>query len=247
MNEPSNKRPGDIAEAELRDLYRELAVETTPPALDARILADARAALPARRVPSRNWMRPLAVAATLGLCVALVVEIGTGPGGSVPMVPEPLPDTREDVGNAARESRAQKMGETKAAKSLPAASSFSDAVAAPAERPARVDTNTADAPAYGARERDAADAPSAAIPRQADRSEAALLEEAVVPATASAPDATSAGARLSVDDDGRGCDEHATRDPARWLECIEALEAAGEPERAASERRHRRAAFPDAD
>ncbi len=246
MNSPSNNRPGDVAESRLRDLYRELAVETTPPELDARILADARAALRDRPAPSRIWMRPLAVAATLGLCVALVLEIGTGPDGT-PVIPDPAADTREEIGHAARESRAQKMGESQAAKALPATNSFSDAVAAPGERPARGDTSAAGASSDDLRERESPDAPSDALARQAVRPEAALLEEAVVPATQSGTDEASAGKRQAVDAVARGCDERATRDAGLWLDCIDKLEAAGERALAASERRRRRAAFPDAD
>ncbi|WP_405224692.1 hypothetical protein [Lentisalinibacter sediminis] len=59
--------------------YRELARERPPAALDERIRGRAR-----RAPPARPWQRPLAIAATLALAVALVLQVATPPDGGQP-------------------------------------------------------------------------------------------------------------------------------------------------------------------
>lgn len=72
---PDDGRDGDRAD-ELAGLYRAAAHETPPPALDAKILAAARhaGASPARR-PSRRWLVPVSVAATVLLGVGAVLRL----------------------------------------------------------------------------------------------------------------------------------------------------------------------------
>jgi hypothetical protein len=97
-------------EAQLRTLYRELAQEHTPPELDAAVLAAARREKLQGSARSGRWLRPLALAASIGLCLAVVLRLtGTPhPAGPAEVVPEPLP---EAVHKAAVESWAQKMGD----------------------------------------------------------------------------------------------------------------------------------------
>jgi len=59
--------------------YRDLARERPPEALDERLRAQAR-----RASSVRPWQRPLAVAATLALAVALVLQVATPPDGERP-------------------------------------------------------------------------------------------------------------------------------------------------------------------
>ncbi len=59
--------------------YRELARERAPAALDEQIRARAR-----RAPPARPWQQPLAIAATLALAVALVLQVATPPGDGQP-------------------------------------------------------------------------------------------------------------------------------------------------------------------
>lgn len=79
MNQ-DNKLPADEGDAMVSAEYRTTATERTPPALDAVVLKMAKAG--ARHSGLRGftafWFRPLAVVATLGLSLALLLEL-TGP------------------------------------------------------------------------------------------------------------------------------------------------------------------------
>lgn len=55
--------------------YRAASSERPPPALDAQVLAQARAALPPRRDRLRRWRLPLSLAATLVLGIGLVSRV----------------------------------------------------------------------------------------------------------------------------------------------------------------------------
>lgn len=55
--------------------YRDLANESPPPALDRRILAAARRQGQSRYGVVRAWMRPVAWAATIGLSLAILLEV----------------------------------------------------------------------------------------------------------------------------------------------------------------------------
>jgi hypothetical protein len=66
--------------------YRELATETTPPAVDEAILRRAREAANPAYVKLRAWTRPLAWAATIGLSLVIVMQLAqvaprSGSGG----------------------------------------------------------------------------------------------------------------------------------------------------------------------
>ena len=81
MNHNSeNRLPGDESDPMVSAEYRTTATERTPPALDAVVLKKAKAA--AKDSGLRGfmtfWFRPLAFVATLGLSLALLLEL-TGP------------------------------------------------------------------------------------------------------------------------------------------------------------------------
>ena len=83
--------------------YRDLATEKTPPALDDRVLALAAAAARTRYGLARAWARPVAWAATIGLCLAIVVEVAEFRGE--PPVPAAL-EIDSVAGEFAAEDRA---------------------------------------------------------------------------------------------------------------------------------------------
>ena len=66
-------KPGDGTL--VADTYRSLATEQTPEHLDQRVLGMATRASRTRYSRTRAWVRPLAWAATIGLSIALVLEI----------------------------------------------------------------------------------------------------------------------------------------------------------------------------
>lgn len=61
--------PGAIS-----DLYREIATETTPEALDESILAEARRSVSKRPVVTWPWYRPAVFIGLFGLSLALLIE-----------------------------------------------------------------------------------------------------------------------------------------------------------------------------
>lgn len=98
--------------------YRELACDGSPEGLDQRIRAQARAA-----VRPRSWIQPLAIAATLALALAIVLETTAPPGD----VPEEAPP-----------SAAQTTGEERPAAPAPRSAAEHTHLLAPAAGRARL-------------------------------------------------------------------------------------------------------------
>jgi hypothetical protein len=67
----------EMSDQRVSNEYRALASETVPEWIDHRILAEAAAAIKGSTPRSgvREWMRPLAFAATAGLCIAVFLDI----------------------------------------------------------------------------------------------------------------------------------------------------------------------------
>jgi len=103
----------------VRSIYREVAGERTPASIDEAVLANARRATVASRPRRRTWMPPFALAASIGVCIALVLQLTDVPAPGVrqqvPAGPSPAA-----VHEAAVESRAQKMGDAYRQKSATA-------------------------------------------------------------------------------------------------------------------------------
>jgi hypothetical protein len=92
--------------------YRDLATEKAPAALDDKVLAMAAAAARTPYGLARAWMRPVAWAATIGLCLAIVVEVARFNG-------EPPAQADFDAGRVAGEPTAP-QGALPAASDMPA-------------------------------------------------------------------------------------------------------------------------------
>lgn len=107
----------------VRSTYRGVACERTSEALDDAVLANARAALHARRSPGSGVARPLAWAATVGLCIAIVLQVTL-----VPADRQPAQAGAPPVGlhESAVELRARKLGDMHREKAGPAAKAFMD-------------------------------------------------------------------------------------------------------------------------
>jgi hypothetical protein len=73
--------------------YRDIASERPAAHLDARILKDARAAATPRYAHLRTWTRPLAWAATIGLSLAIVLQVTEQPVVEAPAAVQPASDT----------------------------------------------------------------------------------------------------------------------------------------------------------
>jgi len=82
MNQDSvNNLPGDESDPKVSAEYRAIATERTPPGLDAEVLKKAEAAVgdSGLRGFTAFWFRPLAFVATLGLSLALLLELTQPP------------------------------------------------------------------------------------------------------------------------------------------------------------------------
>ena len=91
MNQDTeNNRPGDESDPLVSASYRATATERTPPALDAAVLKKAEAA--PKDIGLRGftafWSRPLAFVATLGLSLALLLELNRSPESQSIATPE---------------------------------------------------------------------------------------------------------------------------------------------------------------
>ena len=80
MTEERSKIDTDgVADPLVSRTYRESAAESTPAALDQAVLRRARREAGSRYSRSVLWLRPMAWAATIGLCLAIVVELSDLP------------------------------------------------------------------------------------------------------------------------------------------------------------------------
>lgn len=205
--------------------YRQIATERAPPELDAKTLMKARAAAadsPFRRFTA-SWFRPLAFIATLGLSLALVLELTSTM--QAPTAPE---------GGAGRQHDRSAGTESLPGESPDASAGDSPAAPQPpgADDPARVDF--LDTMRHSSKQM-----------RDADNAARAAIQASQLPAEAS-PAGEAAGPRTNAaDETTNSCSKEQTRDPAKWWRCITELEQAGRHQEASVEMDHLREAFPD--
>jgi len=215
----NSDEPGD---PRVSAAYREMADERTPEHLDHVILNAARSAAKPRWNKTVAWLRPAAWVATIGVCLAIVIEIA--------LLPDPEPAGLDSVAPAAAPP---------AAPSPAAANRFEKTVPRSAE-PAAVQGVQKTAPV-----------PSAYPEGRADEAEMSdrtreLQQRALQEDTAPAMLLRSAPATGPLDEavSEHYCDETATADPNTWLECILELERQGLHEAARLERERLALAFP---
>ena len=75
----NDRQPDGVEDSRVSRLYRESATERAPAHLDNLVLAAARENRGNRYALSIRWMRPMAWAATIGLCVAVVLDVAVLP------------------------------------------------------------------------------------------------------------------------------------------------------------------------
>ncbi len=230
----------DASNRELTQAYRDLAKETTPADLDDRILQMAARGTRSRYGIARAWVRPVAWAATIGLSLAIVLEVMQ----VIPPASEPQPATPDA---AALERPEQTSAEREDA----------------AEIPSPVGTTKIKAPANpggGAAEELGAlrlapqDLPEAKEERAAALDDAdafaakdlRILEEAEQQARQRAGEpGIAAITAVSTEAGETYCDATARADAESWFECIEELREAGDEELATIELDALRQAYPD--
>lgn len=200
--------------------YRELADERTPGHLDHAVLNAARGAARPNWNRAIAWLRPAAWVATIGVCLAIVIEIALlpepEPGGLAPVAEDAVPGAPvKPVEEAAPQAAAPTPAPARSVQKLTRGKS--------AERQERADEaeslNRIQQP--GAQDADL-------------KYEAAPLQLQSAPAPASADELA----------EERYCDETQTANPESWLECILELERRGLHDAAHLERERLVEAFP---
>ena len=212
--------------------YQQMADERTPEHLDHVILNAARGAARPRWNKAIAWLRPAAWVATIGVCLAIVIEISLMPDQQqaefdrLPQESAPaaaptadtmhLEKTRTKAAEPGKVERLQKPDSSRAS-DLPARSGDADTAAALESG----DSGLEEAEVRGRQQ---------------------PISDAQLPASLlrTAPTANLAQ-ELAAE---RYCDESETADPNAWLECILELERQGLHEAARLERELLAEAFP---
>lgn len=258
-NEPTDERSGvgtdDVTDARVSETYRDLARERTPASLNEQVLRDAAAHAGGGYSRWVAWLRPLAWAATVALCLAIVVQIQQEtpePGSLQPAMPplaEPgrSPEAVEKNDVAPEADAAGVTGETlsqglrdeapeapSADYSGPRRQIGNDVSRAAAQSQSPADTVS--------KEIDALRVDDAAIVEQAE--EMARMREGSGARAVPVPASSSYDAsRLAVA--AAACDDEVRNDAKRWYDCIEALRDAGRTAAAEEELERLRKAFPE--
>jgi len=249
------RHPDEPGDPRVSQVYRQLAGERAPERLDHAVLNAAREAAKASRRGAVFWLRPVAWVTTIGLCLAIVIEIAhvpreeaefesileerqlqqsAPPAASLPATPP--------AGTADVTKSLPARNEVEAAKRLDKSERNMPAMSAgrTAAMPAAEESGVPPAAqsslefASGADESLHDDAGSQALRSSAtlERAQATALQEPA-PAPASRDPAAE-----------RYCDESRTADPETWLACILELERQGLHDAARVERERLAAAFP---
>ncbi len=231
------------------DAYRDLATERAPASLDKQVLAMASREARTRYGLARAWIRPVAWAATIGLTVAVVLEVSRYTDVA-DVAPEPEMQTVSPAAPAGSDAEAKRRGPERFEADLgkradPASPADSaaqpeaartDAARPEAARPKATQSLDSDAVA---RELAADEVPLA---RQAEEQARMREGEArAVPVIADQPLAAAAIEKQEV----ASCDNGTRESAQRWYACIENLREAGLDDAAAEELDALRRAFPE--
>lgn len=237
-NERDN--PGDAA---VSATYRELADERAPASLNESILRDARAHAGRGYPGSMRWLRPMAWAATVGLSLAIVVQLTT--------LEEPqldgAPSVSSDVPSAASPAEAETDAsrDDAAAERLEVPGGAADASAPQSAAPERSALPAA-SPEAGA----GADAFADSSVFDADNVQALdeareMARQRSGPVEQTGRAIAPAAATLESKAASAACDESSRRTPEDWQACIDGLRRQGRDAEAAEEAEQLAAAFPE--
>ncbi len=237
------QHPDSAAETDkvVSDTYRQLSRESAPDYLNEKVLQQA-ASVAARPRYSRSimWTRPLAWAATIALCLAIVLEVTRIPTPEIVDIPEPV----EKLEAEAASTLAPEPAESKAGSNAP--------LQAPAQRQpeARLDKKSqlGRAAAKQVAPENVANEPRRELQLidVAHESEADLNtvdERAVSGEVTFRMRDVEMPALLASNE----CANEVRADPVTWLACIADLEESGHAEAALREREALKEAFPQSE
>jgi len=230
----SNPDSADDGDRLVSAIYRDLANERAPRALNKSILRQATAASRMGFQRSVSWLRPMAWVATVGLCLAIVLEVT-----QVPPPESAVFDMPNDVVGLSSTEIVEKTvplkmppRKSKSGMSYKSDTRLPAAISAPEPaRPAEVKRTNGQQPMQELRDSTAADV---AVKFDISNQE---REQVLQPGF-------SQGA---VAGQGPHCNEAATAAPVTWLECIVRLENAGLANAARTQRELLHRSFPDFD
>jgi len=234
------------------ETYRSLAGEHAPPHLDRKVLEMAAAEKP-RPLYARwvSWTRPIAWAATITLCLAITLELSRDQSLS-PAMPEVSPDTSlvqpaeapKDVASPA--SKFVLENESEPSPQLQFEKREQDQVLAESMNDAIVAEKTALGRSAA---KQSISEPAPARVRQSAYAADEVMEEVVVEKVdeekEKSIDANMRAEASARDNEANECAGEARIKAESWLECIQALEAAGDDEAALRQRDALKETFPD--
>ena len=232
------KNTDETVDPRVSAAYRDMADEHTPEHLDHVVLNAARSAVKPRWSAAVGWLRPAAWVVTVGMCLAIVVEIALLPDERTAefdaVAPTPMPAAATSPAEAGTERKYREKERPQAAtpKKLQPGQASEPGTAADAALRADDDGTASYAPgprqeefeSRAGQQRVGEDPPPASFLRIAPMPE--LAQEIA---------------------SERYCDESQTADPNAWLECILDLERRGLHEAARLERELLAEAFPPPD
>lgn len=249
-NERSNPDSADDGDRLVSAIYRDLANERTPQALNKSILRQATAASKQGYLRSVSWMRPMAWATTVGLCLAIVFE--------VTQVPPPesavfdMPNDAVDLSSTEMPEKTVPLKmpprKAKSGVSYKSDARLPAAMSAP-ERTQPAEAKRANSPQPVQELRDS-QTPNVAVKFDITNQDVVRNPEDVTHSRnednqereQAQRSGFSQGA-VAVQDPH--CNEVATATPVTWLECIEQLENAGLTDAAMTQRALMQRSFPD--
>lgn len=254
-SERTTGQASDVTDARVSGAYRELARERVPASVNERVLREARAHAGGGYSYWISWLRPAAWVATVGLCLAIVVELTSTQYADVPRsdLPSLAPAPEHETRVAAPEpGDSQPMSDGAARKEglrqqSPARGNESGGTPPGPRLDDRAEptglslpqASNSDAIADGERFR-ITDAP---IVQTAE--EMARMREGPVQSSsrenARRPAAVRAAGSVAAAPDA--CDDRVRTDSEAWIECIRDIERHGGD--ASEEREKFKAAFPD--
>jgi hypothetical protein len=234
------QHPDSAAETDkvVSDTYRQLSRESAPDYLNEKVLQQA-ASVAARPRYSRSimWTRPLAWAATIALCLAIVLEVTRIPTPEIVDIPEPVEKLEAETAS----TLAPEPAESKAGSNAP--------LQAPAQRQpeARLDKKSqlGRAAAKQVAPENVANEPRRELQlldvTKESRADSATAEEEVA---LDLVEFKSHDIEMPALLASNECADDARADPVTWLACIADLEESGDAEAALREREALEEAFP---
>lgn len=250
----------DVTDDRVSEVYRDLAGERAPASLNERILRDARARAGSGYSWWMGWLRPAAWVATVGLCLAIVIELTNTPVADIEQ--DDVPAARAPVapGVASERSDEQLIRDAETShdelrQQQPALKSEADGVAVSASglRTPAAPPRDERAEFPGRTTASAAEPKASANGNFFEVNDAPILEDAAEMAEmreGPGQDRVRQNALRSVAEradvnPAEECDDDVRSAPESWIECILDIERRGG--NADDERNRLQDAFPDAE